>query len=250
MDPEDTDVIELGQSIKVAAIAGVVGIVLIGFIFIQYSMVKNRQGTIVLPAGDTYLGPTPTPVPQEQSQPASAQQEQKFTAPENDDWVTVRGNVYDYSFRAPSALTLVTFDDDPYDIYAIDWNNLNPSSNVLIGVDNLKNDENKVQYVDQPKRTYVDNWWRQFGALKGVSSVVPFVNSQGLQGYRAKYFNQQNQTPFLDVFFEVPGRPELVIHLANGVLSDDVFERIIDSITWGEPAAALEEPVSETSTEE
>lgn len=249
MELEESDTIEIGKSLKIAGIALGIGLVLILLIFIQYKMISSRQGTIVLPAGDTYLGPSPTPIPQQQEaiqNDTTPEPAPEFNVVDSETWVPVKGNIYPYTFQAPKSLKLVTFDNDAYDIYAIDWNGLAPSSNVLIGVDNLKNDEKKTQYVDAPKRDYVDNWWRQFGGLKGVSSIVPFVNSKGLQGYKAKYFNSAHQTPYLDVFFEIPGKPELVIHLAKGVLSNNVFDKIIDSVSW---SGAQTQEASPTPTE-
>lgn len=233
---DETDTIELSKSIKIAFIAGGIGLVLVVLILIQYSIVKNREGEIVLPAGENYLGPESERRAEEAAQappPAAAESPKLFTATEGEVWVTITGNIYPYTFESPQSLTLTTFDDDPYDIYAINWGGLNPSSTVLIGVDNLNNKEENQQYIAQQKRAYVENWWRQFGGLSGVSTIEEFTNSNGMRGYRARFLDtNKNPAPLVDMFFEVPGRQDLVIHLSNGILAEDVFERIIDTIGW------------------
>lgn len=222
---------QLSSLMKVAAIAGVGGLLLLGFIVIQYGFSKKRDGTVVLPAGTTYLGPSNTPVDTPVTaapQPAA----QKVTYPETDKWVTNKGKIYPYTFQTPQSMELVTFPDDVYDIYAIKWGNILPQSNVLIGVDNLRNDEKNKAYISGSKRTYVNEWWKQFSGLKGVGSIEEFVNSKGLKGYRVKYLNAAGQSPNDDIFFEVQGKPEYVIHLASGILDMTLFNKIVDTVAW------------------
>lgn len=214
-------------------------IVVIALIVLQHNL--SFKGTIVLPAGGTYLGPSdtttqaPTAPP---TQPTIASQPVtstvgKFTAPANATWVSVFGRIYPYSFEAPKSLTLVTFPNDQYDIYAISWNNQPPSQNVLIGVDNLNRSDETAdlkQYATVSKRGYVENWWKQFG-LTGVSSITEFTNSNNMKGYRARYTTASGVRPSDDVFFETPN-PALVIHMASDVLDPSVFNLIIDSVSW------------------
>ncbi len=232
---------QLSSLIKVAAIAGVGGLLLLGFIVIQYSFAKKRDGTVVLPAGTTYLGPSNSPT----DAPATSAPEPaapKVTYPDTDKWVTNKGKKYPYTFQTPQSMELVTFPDDIYDIYAIKWGNILPQSNVLIGVDNLRNDEKKKAYISGSKRTYVNEWWKQFSGLKGVSSIEEFVNSKGLKGYRVKYLNGSGQSPNDDIFFEIQGKPEYVIHLASGILDIDLFNKIVDTVGWPGAAAPTAEP--------
>lgn len=229
---------QLHTLIKVAAVAGIGGLILIVFIVIQYMFMKRSPGTIVLPNGTTYLGPsgeqtqTPPPPTQESTAP-----EPQITEKEGEEWQDVKGKTYPYTFSAPESMKLVTFPNDAYDIYAIDCCNILPQSNVLIGVDNLEKNAEKKQYISSPKKVYVQEWWKQFAGLKGVGSLVEFTNSKGLKGYRAKYVNAQNQSPNEDVFFEVSGSPQYVIHLARGVMDQALFDKIIDSVGWRKPAA-------------
>lgn len=237
---------QLSSTVNIMIASAVVFFLAIAAIFFQHNLAFQKQGTIVLPAGGTYLGPngqpkeTPaqavatTPVETKATPAAASAKEGKFTVPADAAWVIVRGNAHPYAFLAPKALTLVTFPNDKYDIYAIEWNNLTPQSNVLIGVDDMNFSNNLKKYINVSKKTYVEDWWKQFGGLKGVFSITEFTNSKGLKGYKAKYLNQANQTPNDDVFFEIPNHPELVMHLANGVLDDAVFDRIVDSVSWDE----------------
>lgn len=190
---------------------------------IYYSQLSGRHGTIVLPAGNTYLGPNVTRAPQ----PSST-----FTVSDDAAWHTIQGHIYPYTLSVPESLTLITFPDDPFDMYGISWGGITPISNVLIGVDDLTKDAAKSQYINQPKSVYVRSWWKQFTSLTGVSSVETFTNANGLKGYRVKYLNGANKSPNLDIFFEVPGNPQYVIHLTSGVLDPAVFAKIIDSVTW------------------
>lgn len=238
---------QLTTLIKVAAVAGVGGLILIIFIVIQYAFMKRTPGTIVLPNGTTYLGPSSeqTQAPQAPATNQTATQAPQITETPDDDWKDVRGKTYPYYFSVPESMKLVTFPNDDYDIYAIDCCNILPQSNVLIGVDNLDKTADKKQYISSPKKVYVQEWWKQFGGLKGVGSLDEFTNSEGLKGYRARYTNAQGQTPNEDVFFEVEGNPKYVIHLARGVMDQSLFDKIVDSVGWSKPANTPTSPDAE-----
>jgi hypothetical protein len=211
-------------------IAGGICISLVLLIILQHNL--SFKSTIVLPAGGTYLGPTESPAPVSVTSaplpPTPASSQGKFTVGKDAAWVTIKGNKYPYAFRAPKSLNLVALSKDVYDIYAISWNNMSPDSNVLIGVDDLRRTDALKKYIGISKRQYVEEWWKQFGSLKGVQSITEFTNSKGVKGYRAKYLNAPND----DVFFEIPAAPHFVIHMANGVLDTSVFDEITDSVEW------------------
>ena len=68
--------------------------------------------------------------------------------------------------------------------------------------------------------------------VEGVDKIDAFQNVNNLKGYRAIFINDVDQTPNVDIFFEVPGNNDLVIHLANGNLDPSIFDRIVDSVKW------------------
>lgn len=213
---------EYASYIKVTGIAVACTVLITILVLLHYQQISKRTGSIVIPAGNTYLGPN---APNQNTQTAPTTPSNVFTAASDTPWHDIHGRLYPYTFSVPATLTLTTFNNDPYDIYAIDCCGVSPGSNVLIGVD-FKADPNET------KLAYVQNWWHQFSALKSVASITQFTNSKGLKGYKAKYVNASGETPNLDVFFEVPGRSELVIHLASGTLDPAIFDKLIDSVAW------------------
>ncbi len=236
---------EMPQIKNTAMVAVGISLIVLLLIILEHNLAFQGHGTIVLPAGGTYLGPTtspadtvtlaPSPVPSgAASKPAPdgtyTTAAGKFAVTKDAAWVTVRGNKYPYAFSAPKTLKLVPLSQNQYDIYAISWNNQPADQNVLVGVDDLSAKDSLKQYITTSKRAYVESWWKQFG-LTGVASITEFTNSRGLHGYRAKYINSAGQSPNDDVFFEVSD-PKYVIHLASGVLDASVFNPLIDSVAW------------------
>ncbi len=205
---------------KTLLIAIGISTVLLLFVVLEHNLSFQKSGTIVLPAGGTYLGSTPTP-----QAPAAA-----ISAPVNG-MVAVKGRIYPYAFEIPATLRLVTFPNDTYDIYALAIEGAPPEQNVLIGVDDLNRTEGLKKFIKGSKKAYVESWWKQFSGLTGVASLTSFTNSKGLIGYRAKFKNANGQAPNEDVFLESPdGR--YVIHVANGPLEKPAFDAIVDSVGW------------------
>jgi len=200
------------------AVAVAAGITVIGTILVisHYRQISGRSGTIIIPAGNTYLGPPNTATPQPPADNAVLR--------------TVKGNIYPYTFSMPATITLVTFPNDPYDMYALSGSD--PSSNVLIGVDDLQKNTTRSQYINQSKTVYINQWWKLFSVLTGVKSIDPFTNSKGLKGYKVKFLTTSGESSSNDIFFEIPDKPQYVIHLSNGPLDQAVFDKIVDSVGW------------------
>ncbi len=216
-------------TIKVALGVVIAMVVLTAVTIGAYQYSKRRTGTVVLPGGVTYLGPS-----NEQKTPTAPL---RFTISPSTPWKDFGGNKYPYAFSYPQTLSLVVFPGDVMDSVAISWGNISPQENILLSVDNLTTNQTMKPFAQAAsKRTYVQNWWKQFGGLKGVASITDFVNAKGLKGYKTKYINTAGQTPNDDVFFEVPKHPELVIRVANGILDPSVFDRIVDSVAWNQPS--------------
>jgi hypothetical protein len=202
------------------AVAVAIGFAVIGTILVvyQYRRAAGRNGTIIIPAGNTYLGPPNTAAPQPTVSDAA--------------WHTVQGHIYPYTFSVPGNLALTRFPNDPYDMYALTGNNISPQSNILILLDDLSKNTARSQYINQPKTVYIKDWWKQFNNLTGVKSIEPFTNSNGLKGYTVKFLTTAGASPNVDVFFEVPSLPQYVIHVTSGILDPAVFANIVDSVGW------------------
>lgn len=215
------------------AIISVLGVVILGgTVYAAYLYSQRQMGNIVLPGGITYLGPGPqataTPIP---APPAPT----RFTIPADETWKVHSGRTFPYSFSYPSTLPLVLFIGDTTDTIAIAWGDIPPQRNILLNIEYVDADDPK--YLKLPKSEYVKDWYKKYSGLKGVAKIEPFTNTNGLRGYKAWYLNYADTTPNIDVFFEVPKEPRLVIHLANGILDSTIFDRILDSLKWTRTAS-------------
>ncbi len=188
--------------------AVIVSIILFLGVLLAFQSAKSRPGTIVLPGGITYLGPTPTTP----SAPIS---------PRSLTWVTREGTIYPYSFDYPESMRLGVFPNDPTDSVTAFIDGTDANTNIFFRMETLKG----------KPMDYAQNWWKQY-SWKGVSSVTTFTNTNGLKGYRAAYINDNNQTPYDHVFFEVPGRKDLIIWISGKLFSQPDFDTLINSITW------------------
>ncbi len=204
-------------------VAGIAFVILLSITFASYKYASGRSGTIVLPGGITYLGPTPTQAPPPPSD--------KITVDPNVSWNTQKGKIYPFEFSYPSSLSLGVFPNDSYDSVTVFWGNTNPQENLLLRVEDLSKIPDMVQHIGKSKKEYAEIWWKQYN-WKGVSLIEQFTNSKGLKGYRAKYVDSNGNTPYDNIFIEVPGRPELVIWMASRLLDHTVFDKIVDSVTW------------------
>lgn len=226
----DTQIEQLEQpDFPKLILATVIGVLLLGgAVYAAYRYSQKQAGNIVLPGGVTYLGPSPSATGPANVQPPTAPL--RFTVASNVSWIKQTGKIYPYTFSYPTTLPLVAFSNDGSDSIAIAWGNIPAQYNILLNMEFIKSRDPK--YLDQPKIEYVKNWYKFFSGLKGVKKVEPFTNTNGMKGYKATYINLSNQTPNTDVFLEAPNDPNLMIHLANGVIDPPIFDRMIDSLSW------------------
>ena len=212
---------------KTLAVAGIITLVLTLLVVVVWQNAAKRSGTIVLPGGITYLGPS-----EAQKANAAAQTAPlpggKIPVPASDEWVIGKGKIFPYAFSIPASLSLGFFPNDPTDSVTIFYANTNAQTNLFFRVESLQGATRS-----KPKIDYAQNWWRNYsGVWKGVESVVRFTNKQGLVGYRARYLNLDALVPFDHVFFEIPGRPELIIWMSGSLFDQSVFDRMVDSVSW------------------
>lgn len=203
----------------------IIGAILLFFVFGAFFQAKNRTGTIVLPGGRTYLGPTPT----KQMEKSNGTLDEKIPIPANTKWAEKKGAVFPYSFLYPKPLSLGVFPNDPYDAVTIFYDGTDSNANIFFRIENLTTLK-KSHYAGNIEE-YANTWWKDY-AWKGVSSVTPFTNAHGLKGYRASYTNDLGKTPYDHVFFEVPGNQHLVIWISEKLFSPDIFDKIINSVSW------------------
>lgn len=208
--------------VKISIATGVIVIILASATVAAYRYAKNRIGSIVLPGGITYLGPVSEQKPKEPG---------RFTIAADTPWAEYRGLVYPYTFSYPATLPLGVFPNDPLDAVTIFWGGNDARLNLILRVENLNTIPNVKQYVNSSKRKYSEDWWKQYN-WTGVGSITEFTNARGLKGYRAKYLDGNGQTPFDNIFFEVPGHNDLVIWMSGSLLDQAVFDRIVDSVAW------------------
>ncbi|MBI3577107.1 hypothetical protein HY086_03675 [Candidatus Gottesmanbacteria bacterium] len=199
---------------KTLVTAGVAFLILVSATYLSYQHTKSRTPQIILPGGVSYLGPSTTPAPR-------ATATGKIPVPDTASWATWKGQRYPYAFSYPSSLSLGFFPNDPFDAVTIFWKDTNPQENLLLRVEQAKG----------PKRTYVENWWKQYN-YAGIASVEEFTTTQGLKGYRAGFKDQTGNVAYEQVFLEVPGKPELIIWMSQKLLDKPIFDRIVDSLSW------------------
>lgn len=247
--PEGAEIVGQENYVKIGVITLIAIVILTVITIGAYSYAKKRSGTTVLPGGTTYLGPPKTEetAPVTQTPPT-----QKFTAESTVNWIDFKGKINPFTFSYPETLKLVAFPNDPTESIGYAWANNPPQNNILFRINDLnKTEPTMAQYIGRPKKEYVTNWWKQYtGGLKGVKSVTEFTNSQGMKGYKAKFINLGDQTPNDDIFFEIPGRNDLMVRFGNGWLDTVVFDKIVDTFVWtgksaaAEPTGADEAPVT------
>ena len=201
-------------------------ILVIGF---AVTYARSQNGTVVLPGGITYLGPTPTPTPAQVEKFGNVMGGQ-IPIPDNATWVEYKGKMLPYTFNYPNTISLGVFPNDPYDSVTIFYNGTDSQGNLFFRVENLTQLQ-KESFVSKPKIEYVKQWWKDY-SWSEVASVTPFTNSKGLIGYRAKYIDSKGQTPYDHVFFEVPNNKNLIIWISGKLFSQIVFDKLVDSIGW------------------
>ena len=219
---------QYNDQMKTLVMAVVISITLSAAIFLVHEWTKPRTGTVVLPGGITYLGPSPamdSPSPKE-DQPLTS------IPVDTGNWKTFTGSVYPWTFSYPGSLNLGVFPGDPFDAVTIFWKDTNSQENVFFRVENLHTIKDAKDFIAKPKDAYANWWWKQY-TWRGVESVTKFTTKNGYQAYKAKYKDATGTVPYDHVFIEVPGKPELVIWFSSRLLSQAVFDKIVDSVKWG-----------------
>lgn len=203
--------------------AAIIGSILLLAVFISFFSAKDRTGTIVLPGGITYLGPTPTVTPKAPVNGAAIQ------VPNGTVWAQRKGITYPFSFSYPDSLSLGVFPNDPFDAVTVFYPGTDANANIFIRIEDLTK-LNKSQYIGKPK-AYATDWWKDY-SWKDAGEITAFTNASGLTGYRAKYLNDRDTSPYDHIFFAVPDKPNLILWMSGRLFEPAVFDRMVDSVSW------------------
>ena len=212
-------------------------IFLSSLVYLSYHLTNTNRGAIAIPAGKTYLGPPNTQPswinPNAQMDiPAIQSDRSEFTIEPGTKWRVWENSTAPFRFSHPDTLILTGFSSPETESVGIEWNGKKASENILISSINLSINPLYGPYIKKPKKEFVNFWWQQFSGLTGVKTITEFTNKKGLKGYRAQFINTKGETPNTDIFFEIPTSPNRIIRIANGILDQDVFNKIVDSVEW------------------
>lgn len=203
------------------AFVGLIFITLVLFVYYLYGWTaRQKKGEVVFPAGINYLSPV--------GDKAEKLDIKRWGS--EGKWTLAKGRIYPYSFSYPAEMKLMYFPNDPTDAVGWEADEKPAEQNILLLVESISYYDKGL--VGKPKE-FIENYWRFFSGLTGVKSVGDFVNKNDLRGYKVSFINRAGQTPNIDIFFVIPGDPDHLLHVANGLLPQDVFVKIVDSLEYG-----------------
>lgn len=216
---------ELGISNK--ALAGLsVGILVIFLLLIafMYFWVKKGKGGIIFPAGINYTGAETTPPPAPPRPKYDLARIATLTS-----LVTFESSRKQYKFDHPGELIPLIFPGDPNDSMTFDVVDLPVQFNLMALVETIS--------VYEPKLTgdfdeFVKKYYTFFPGLKGAGKLESYTSPKGLRGFKTTFVNQADQNTNENYFFQVPGKPDKILHLVNIFPSEGkaIFDKILSSI--------------------
>ncbi|KKT72784.1 MAG: hypothetical protein UW69_C0081G0005 [Microgenomates group bacterium GW2011_GWA2_44_7] len=141
-------------------------------------------------------------------------------------WTTVKNPLKGTQFDFPEELKLLPYTNG----YNFAWRTLPAAGGLVISHDasSLRSGNFKTMKGEE----YPKNYWKQYNGLTGVKSVTPYTTKNSVSGWQAVYIYFGTDTPTLDTFFEDPAVPGDFMHFSKGVLSDEVYKKVMDSFKW------------------
>jgi hypothetical protein len=227
---------ELQPSSSRVILGVIIAVVVLGGLTYAAYMYSNRQSGTVLPAGykPTQVQVKIPPVAEidcNTTNPVIKTHNNFYIKCDNyQESATTKWNVY----KDPAhGIQLDLPSDLKTTIYAngigFPWRTIQPAGNLLISYEfTSARPGAKVVTGEEYPKTY----WKQFGGLTGVKSLVPYTTKNSLSGWQAVYIYFGNDTPTVDTFFEDPSHPGDFAHFSKGVLSDEVYKKLMDSFIW------------------
>lgn len=128
-----------------------------------------------------------------------------------------------FELQIPANIKIVKFVNGAGIIYK----DVQPNLNLLYNLElaSLRTGE----FKNLKGQAYVENYWKQYSGLRGMASIEPIINSNGVKGYKAFYYVFPDVKGNTEIFFELGENTGDFIHLSKGILTDDTFNTIIGS---------------------
>ncbi len=205
-------------------------VVFIGVVFFLFMWVSNKgKASVVFPAGINYTGTENQQAPVTANRPIY-----DYAKYANNDagWITYNSLQKQYSFKHPVEMVTLVFPGDTADMATFDVADVPAQFNIMSLIETIS--ERDPKYVGKPQE-FVSNYWHFFGGLKGLSSIEPYSNKEGLKGFKAIYMNKSGTTSSENYFFVIPGDTNRMIHFSNVFPktpeAQQVFMKILDSVS-------------------
>lgn len=206
-------------------------VVFIGLVFFLYKWVSNKKGNVVFPAGINYTGNENQAEDQPLAPKKPVYDYAKYLTESN--WTSYNSPLKQYSFQHPVEMNPLVFPGATSDMVTFDVAADVPARDSIMAlVENISERDPKL--VGKPEE-FVKGYWKFFGGLKGLSSIEPYTNKAGLEGFKALYVNKGGATTGDNYFFIVPNDTNKMIHFSNVFPKTDdanlVFMRILESVS-------------------
>ena len=211
---------------SLSVISIVVLVLFLAVVFFLYSWVsKKNKGEVVFPSGINYTGNETSPAPPQPLRPTYDWDKLGGSS----DWANFTSPKGQYTFQYPKGIIPLIFPGDANDSVTFDVSNI-PAQFNLMGLMERVSNYDKKMVGDQ--ESFVNNYWRFFGGLKGVNKAEEFTNEKGLKGWKASYVNKSNVVTSDNYFLVVPGDDDRILHIGNVFPAEGqaVFLRILNTV--------------------
>jgi hypothetical protein len=221
---DDEEIVLPKNIILAVVISGIAAIVLFGLVFMAYKYANRVPGSILLPGGTTYLGPTETPKPRNPN---------LFYAEESTPLKEWKGTIYPYTIQYPETMSPGLFPNDPYDSVTIFWKDSDPNQNIFLRVENLEKDKNAKQFIGKPLRDYAEYWGKQY-VWTTIKNYSEFTTDKGFKSNWVLFSDANGNESGDNYFMMVPNHPEIIIWMSSKIIEQKTFDRLVDTLEWKE----------------
>lgn len=220
MTNQDSSTNPLDKNSLASMSVGVLVLFLVLIAGIYFWVAKKNKGGVVFPAGINYMGPSNlTPIPTVDLTQLG----------KSGKWLQTSGKIYKYSFIYPAELQVTAFINDQSDKLAWVTGIGSPQQSIAFTVESVASLDPKYE---GDLEGFAGNYWRKFNGLGGAKSVEPFTNSKGLKGFKAVYADKTGKTINTNFFFAIPDQSDKVLQVINGIIPENIFMQIVNSIEF------------------